>query len=87
MLVERGVDLVVEIVQQSDGSPERLVLPEVPRVPPEARLDAERVTQQRLALRVRRQRLPGALASDFHDVGRLPRCPRQPSSDTPPSRS
>ena len=59
-------------------SPALLIFLEVARVPAHARLDAERVTQQRLALRVRRQRLPGAFACDFHRVGRLPRCLRRP---------
>src|SRR3954451_20439444 len=78
MLVERRMHLVVEVVQQSDGAPQFLVLTEIPRVPPHARLDAERMTEQWLALRVLRECLPGAFACDLHGVGRLPRCRRRP---------
>ena len=50
VLVERGMDLVVEVVQEGDDPPELLVLAEVPRVPRRRGLDRERMTQQRLAL-------------------------------------
>jgi hypothetical protein len=83
MLVERRMHLVVEVVEEADCAPELLVLAELTRVPAHARLDAERVTEQRLALRVLRERLPGAFACDFHRVGRLPRCRRRPSSVAP----
>ena len=43
MLVERGVDLVVEVVQQRRRAPELLVLPELLRVGADRRLDGERV--------------------------------------------
>ena len=62
MLVERGVDLVVEVVQERRAAPELLVLAEEPRVPARRRLDGERVTQQRLALRVARERRPRVVA-------------------------
>ena len=62
MLVERGVDLVVEVVEQSGHAPELLVLAELARVPRGRGLDGERVAQERLALRVRRQRFPGLVA-------------------------
>ena len=58
MLVERRVDLVVEVVQQRDDAPELLVLAEPARVRPRRGLDGERVPEQRLALGVRRERLP-----------------------------
>ena len=63
------MDLVVEVVQQGNDPPELLVLAEVACVPPHRRFDRERVTQQRFALRVLRQCLPGALASSFHMRG------------------
>ncbi len=66
MLVERGVDLVVEVVQESRRTPEVLVLAVERRVVPDGGLDRERVPQQRLALRVLRQRLPRLLASRLH---------------------
>jgi hypothetical protein len=69
MLVERGVDLVVEVVEQRDAPPELLVLAEALRVAAHGGLDGERVAQQRLALRVARQRLPGVVAGDLHGAG------------------
>ena len=66
MLVERGVDLPVEVVQQRDRAPELFVLTEAPRVGAHGGLDGQRVTAQRLALRVARQRVPGSFAGDFH---------------------
>jgi hypothetical protein len=69
VLVERGVNLVVEVVQEPDGAPERLVLTVATRVEAQAGLDGECVAAQRLALRVRRQRLPRPLASDFPEGG------------------
>src|SRR6476469_3053340 len=38
------------------------------------------MAQERLALRVLGERLPGPFACRFHGLGRLPRCPRPPSS-------
>src|SRR6476469_9147696 len=66
MLVERRVHLVVEVVQERRHAPELLVLAELPRVRGRGRLDGERVPQQRLALRVARERLPGTFASRLH---------------------
>src|SRR6476469_6258894 len=66
MLVERRVHLVVEVVQERRHAPELLVLAELPRVRGRGRLDGERVPQQRLALRVARERLPGTFASRPH---------------------
>ena len=51
VLVERRMHLVVEIVQQRDVAPGRLVLAVQARVVPHRGLDGERVPQQRLALR------------------------------------
>src|SRR6185312_5329993 len=59
VLVERWVDLVVEIVQQRGPAPELLVLAVMPRVPPDGGFDGERVTQERLALRITSEGLPG----------------------------
>ena len=67
MLVERRVDLVVEVVEQCGRPPELLVLAELRRVGAHRGLHRKRVTQQRLALRVAVERLPGLLTS------RLPR--------------
>ena len=69
VLVERGVDLVVEVVQERGRAPELLVLAELSRVRADGRLDRERVPQERLALRVRSEGLPGSVAGDLHRVG------------------
>ena len=45
VLVERGVDLVVEVVQQRGHAPELLVLAEALRVGADGGLDGERVAQ------------------------------------------
>src|SRR5680860_169720 len=47
MLVERGVDLVVEVVEERDRAPELLVLAVEPRIRAHRRLDCERVSQER----------------------------------------
>ena len=52
MLVERGMDLVVEVVEESRGAPELLLLAVQSRVEADRRLDRERVPEERLALRV-----------------------------------
>jgi hypothetical protein len=65
MLVERGVHLVVEVVQQRGRTPERLVLAEPLRIGADGGLDRERVAQQRLALRVAVQGLPGGFTGWF----------------------
>ena len=59
MLVERRVHLVVEVVEERRDAPELLVAAELPRVRGGRGLDGERVAQERLALRVARQGLPG----------------------------
>jgi hypothetical protein len=59
VLVERGVDLVVEVVQERDRPPEVLVLSVKPSVEADGGLDRLRVPEQRLARRVPRQRFPG----------------------------
>jgi hypothetical protein len=69
MLVERGVDLVVEIVQQRDGRPELLVLAEALRIAANGGLDGQGMTQERLALRVARQGLRGVVTGDLHGAG------------------
>ena len=74
VLVERGVDLVVEVVEEGGRAPEFLVLAEVAGVPADRRLDGERVPSQRLGLRVLREGLPRSLAGDLHgsEVGYPP---------------
>ena len=72
MLVERGVDLVVEVVEKRSAAPRFLVLASQPRVVPHRRLDGERVAKERLARRVTRQRLPGLVAGHVHGVGTIP---------------
>src|SRR5207247_7127242 len=64
---EGGVDLVVEVVEESGGAPESLVLAEVAGVPADRCLDRERVAAKRLRLRVRGERFPGAFAGYFHE--------------------
>src|SRR5204862_47859 len=66
MLVERRVHLVVEVVQERSDSPELFVLAELPRIRGHGCLDGERVPQQRLALGVAGERLPGTFASRLH---------------------
>ena len=46
MLVERGVDLVVEVVEERGAAPQLLVLAEVARIPARRRLDGQRVTEE-----------------------------------------
>jgi hypothetical protein len=66
VFVERGMDLVIEVVQESGGPPELLVPAEHLGVPADRRLYCEGVTAKRLALRVARERLPRLLASHIH---------------------
>ena len=68
VLVERRVHLVVEVVEERGHAPELLVLPVVARVPAYGRLDRERVTQERLALRVTSKRVPGLVTGRFRHV-------------------
>ena len=67
VLVERGVDLVVEVVEQRGDAPELLVLSETGRIRGRRGLHGERVAQQSLTLGVVRQRRPGLLAGHRHD--------------------
>src|SRR5439155_15392796 len=69
MLVEGRMDLVVEVVQERDDAPALLVLAELTRVPARRGLDRQGVPDQRLALRVAGQSLPGAVAIQFQDRG------------------
>jgi hypothetical protein len=48
VLVERGVDLVVEVVEERGGAPELLVLAVLAGVEADARLDREGVAAERL---------------------------------------
>ena len=66
MLVERRVDLVVEVVEQGGRAPELLVLAVEACVGPDRGLDRERVPEERLARRVARQRLPRLLTARPH---------------------
>ncbi len=68
MLVEGGVDLVVEVVQERGDAPELLVFSERARVPAHGRLDRERVTEERFALRVTSKRVPGLLPGRIRHV-------------------
>src|SRR5206468_10712232 len=72
MLVERGVDLVVEVVEEGGDAPELLVAAEPRGVRGGRRLDGERVAKERLALRVARERVPGLFASRRHRVATIP---------------
>jgi hypothetical protein len=56
------MDLVVEVVEQRGDAPELLVFAEFPRVRTHGSLHSERVAEERLALRVTGQRVPGAVA-------------------------
>ena len=69
VLVERRVDLVVEVVEQRGDAPELLVLAELARVEAGRSLDGEGMAKQRLALRVARQRLPGPVPCRIHARG------------------
>src|SRR5919109_3679877 len=66
MLVQRGVDLVVEVVQERRCAPELLVAAELPRIRTNRRLDRQGMAQERLILRVTGERVPRALAGDLH---------------------
>ena len=73
VLVERRVDLVVEVVEERGCAPELLVLAEAACVEPCRGLDGERVTPQRLALRVAGEGVPGLRARNFHRGSTIPR--------------
>src|SRR5438874_841240 len=72
MLVERGVDLVVEVVGQGGDAPELLVAAEPRGVGGGRGLDGERVAKERLALGVTRERVPGLFASRRHRLATIP---------------
>ena len=71
MLVQRGVDFVVEVVQERGHPPELLVLSETLCVRAHGGLDRECVAQQRLALGVAVEGLPGALSGRLHGDARI----------------
>ena len=73
VLVERRMDLVVEVVEEGGRAPELLVLVEPARVEAGRRLDGERVTPQRLALRVPGEGVPGLRARNVHRGSTIPR--------------
>ena len=62
------MDLVVEVVEQGGHAPELLVAAEAPGVERSRRLDRKGVAQQRLALRVVRERCPGLIAGHRHEA-------------------
>jgi hypothetical protein len=66
VLVERRMDLVVEVVEEGGHAPQLLVLAEPARIAANGRLDGQRVPQERLALGVARERVPGLLAGRRH---------------------
>ena len=66
MLVERRVDLVVEVVEERRDAPELLVLPELAGIGRRRRLDGEGMAEKRFALRVPREGVPGLFASRCH---------------------
>ena len=66
VLVERRMDLVVEVVQKRHRPPELLVLAVLASVEADACLDGERMAAERFALRVPGQRLPGAVTGHVH---------------------
>ena len=67
MLVQRGVDLVVEVVQERGRAPELLVPVELARIGTNRGLHRQRVAQERFALCVTGERVPGAVAGDLHN--------------------
>jgi hypothetical protein len=69
VLVERRVDLVVEVVEQGRAAPQLLVLAALPGVPAHRGLHGQRVAEQALAGRVPGERLPGPCARHLHDPG------------------
>ena len=69
MLVERGVDLVVEVVEEGGRPPELLVRAKAPGVSPHGSLYREGVPAQWLGLRIPGQRLPGAVSRYVHTGG------------------
>src|SRR5436190_3935837 len=72
VLVERGVDLVVEVVEERGDAPNLLVAAEARRVRGGRGLDCQRVTEQRLALRVARQGVPSLVAGRCHRAATIP---------------
>jgi UDP-N-acetylglucosamine 1-carboxyvinyltransferase len=68
VLVERRMDLVVEVVQQRRGGPELLVAAEFPRIVADGGLHRQRMTQECLALRITVEGLPSQVPSDLHNT-------------------
>jgi hypothetical protein len=66
-------------MQQRSHAPELLVLAELPRVGAHGGLDGEGMTQERLALRITRERLPRLLAGRLHGPKRTARPPEPPN--------
>ena len=62
MVLEARPPLVVEVVQERNDAPARLVLAKLPRVAAHGRLHRQRVLQETLALGVLREQLPGVVA-------------------------
>src|SRR5690349_19888513 len=72
MLVERGVDLVVEVVQERRHPPKLHVAAEPRRIRRGRRLDRERVPKKGLAFRVAGERLPGLSTGRRHGAATIP---------------
>ncbi len=70
MLVERGVDLVVEVVEERGRAPELLVLAVQTSVVADGRLDRERVAEEGLVRRVPSERLPRLVSARPHGAVR-----------------
>src|SRR5262249_8130902 len=75
MPVERGVDLIVEVVEQGGAAPELLVLAVEPCVVANGGLHRQRMSYERLAGRIASQRVPSLFPGDLHggryDTARL----------------
>ena len=65
MILQIGILLVVEVVQQRDDAPHFFVFAERARVPAHRRLDRERMLPQALALGVLGQHVPGIFTRQF----------------------
>ena len=72
VLVERRMDLVVEVVEEGRHAPQLLVLAGPARIPRTAASTASAWPQQRLALGVARECVPGLLAGGSHGWVRVP---------------
>src|SRR4051812_40753960 len=72
MLVERRMNLPVEVVQQRRQRPQSLIRPELPRVRRDARLHGQRVLPQPLRLRVFAKNVPGLFAIEHSELSIIP---------------